>query len=96
MYIIYICYNLCKIVSLQYIIANESNSGLEDDTSISSKSNTQIDRWPDRDRCLSTPQMSKSLRSSRKIRAKGTSIREDAMTGSSQVLHESHKVQCQK
>lgn len=49
MYVIYICYNLCKIASLQYKTVNENNSGLEDDTSTSSKSNMQIDRWTDRE-----------------------------------------------
>lgn len=31
------------------IHVNENNSGLEDDTSISSKSNMQIDRWTNRE-----------------------------------------------
>lgn len=44
------CYNLCKIASLQYIIVNENNSGLENYTSISRKSNTnremhETDAW---------------------------------------------------
>lgn len=48
MHVIYICYNLCKIASLQYIIVNENNSGLEDYTFTSTKSNVQIDRQIER------------------------------------------------
>lgn len=49
MYVIYICYNWCKIASLLYIIVYENNSGLENDASISRKSNMQIDRCTETD-----------------------------------------------